>query len=212
MAIRVRRANVPALKSYQGYKRYLREDFAYGCVYCGVHENEAGGPRYFSVEHFRPKSLYRQLTTDYRNLLYACGICNSFKSNDWPSDDPLRDGKGYLDPCDHDYDKHFALDDDFFVAQTPVAEYMINRMHLNRVAMQKQRRVRRDDEALHTQFLMLFERSMAALDGLLAAEALPGAERRAMRRELEQLRQQYAQRVNAWEQRWQPRFGMDDYR
>lgn len=213
MALRVRRTNAPKQKNYQGYKRYLREDFRYICVYCEIHENENGGPRFFTVEHFRPKSRFPALRTDYANLLYACSVCNSFKGNDWPTDDPLGDGKGYLDPCEHDYDQHFTYSADFLVeGKTPVARYMIASMHLNRPMMQKIRQSRREEEELHQQFVELFERNLALLAAALQDAELPVGERRQLEHELERLRRQYERRHEAWNRRWQPLFGMDDYR
>lgn len=213
MAIRIRRTNPPQHKNYQGYKRYLRDDFEYSCVYCDIHENEHGGPRFFTVEHFRPKSRFPDLRTEYTNLLYACSVCNSYKSDDWPSDEPLRDGKGYLDPCQHDYAQHFSYGAGFLVeGLTPVARYMIARMHLNRPMMRKIRQNRHEEAELHQQFSELFERNLALLEAALADEELPAVERRALEKELERLRGQYERRRKAWERRWQPLFSMDDYR
>ena len=53
-----RRQIVPLLSAYQAYKQFLREDFQYRCVYCSIHENEYGGPRNVTVEHFRPKIIF----------------------------------------------------------------------------------------------------------------------------------------------------------
>src|SRR5262249_34904582 len=133
MAVLHRRSSVPMYVSYQQYKRYLREDFLYACVYCTVHENEFGGHRHFHVDHYRPKTLFPELLTVYSNLIYSCGVCNSFKLDDWPSDDPLTHGRGYIDPCEHDYQEHFREKGEGIVEGiSSAAIYMIERLHLNR--------------------------------------------------------------------------------
>lgn len=146
-----RRQSVPQFNAYQPYKQYLREDFQYCCVYCAIHENEYGGPRGFTVEHFRPKSIFAHLVNDYQNLLYGCNVCNPFKGNDWPSDNPLLDGVGYLDPCEHDYDDHFRLHEFEIEGLTRPAMYMIERLHLNRRQLIKLRQRRWDEERIHLQ-------------------------------------------------------------
>lgn len=212
MPLRIRRTNPPRHKSYQRYKPYLREDFAYACVYCSIHENEAGGPRFFSVEHFRPKSRFPQLLTEYTNLFYACSVCNSYKSDDWPSENPVDDGHGYLDPCLHDYDEHFAATDDHrLVGRSKVATYMIERLHLNRGLLRKIRRLRREDEELHHQFVELFERNIELIEANLRERSLGKKKRAEFERDLERLRRQYEQRLAAWARRWEPVFALEDY-
>lgn len=76
MAIIVRRENPPQFTDSSKYKRYLRRDFTYRCVYCTIHEREHGGYRSFHVEHFRPKSKFPLLSTTYTNLMYSCNFCN----------------------------------------------------------------------------------------------------------------------------------------
>jgi 5-methylcytosine-specific restriction endonuclease McrA len=212
MPLRTRRSNPPRYSTYQRYKGVLREDFSYRCVYCDIHENESGGPRYFSVEHFRPKKRFPELRTEYRNLLYACTVCNSYKSDDWPSETPLDDGRGYLDPTEHDYDDHFALsDDDLIVGLSAVGHYMIQRMRLNRKMLQKIRALRREEEQQHTRILSLLERSISAIDIVLEREQPTGKAGRALRRERDELRKQYEAQVVSWGRRWEPLFNLEDY-
>jgi len=132
MAIWKRRKAKKTFKDYKSYKPWLREDFRYACVYCTIHEGEFGGFHSFHVEHFRPKSRFPKLETEYTNLLYACWKCNSYKSEDWPSGYPLKSGKGYLDPCSHDYEKYFTINSDGVVmGNVGAAKYMIENLHLN---------------------------------------------------------------------------------
>jgi hypothetical protein len=65
---------------YQTYKPFLRDEFAFRCVYCLVRErwypNDADS---FGADHFVPKVLNPERATDYDNLVYACNRCNSSK-------------------------------------------------------------------------------------------------------------------------------------
>jgi uncharacterized protein (TIGR02646 family) len=158
MAIFVRRADIPRLDDFQQYKVYLRQDFQYVCVYCRVHENELGGPRIFAVEHFRPKKRFPELITNYTNLLYACAVCNSFKKEDWHDGDPLTCHKGYLNPCDYDYDEYFTRTADHKLEGTiAIAQYMIKRLRLNRRQLVKLRHLRAEDKQDFDDFMQLCE-------------------------------------------------------
>jgi hypothetical protein len=218
MTLLKRRQNPPHFDDYKQYKPYLREDFSYACVYCAVHENELGGPRIFGVEHFRPKNNpaqpeFRALVTVYYNLMYACSVCNSFKREDWPSDDPINEGKGYIDPCEHDYDDHFVQTSDFQVkGLSPVADYMIERLHLNRRQLQKLREIRKREEELHHKFMKLYQEVLSAIEVSLKDETLPDHARITlqMSREIFLIEQQSRQEL--WGSRWQPLFDLNDYR
>jgi len=212
MARLVRRSDVPRQQNYQRYKRYLRDDFFYACAYCAFHENEHGGPRFFTVEHYRPKSRFPALRNEYANLLYACSVCNSYKGNDWPADDPLAAGKGYIDPCAHDLDEHIGpAPDDRVAGLTPVGRYMVARLALNREQLRTIRRQRRQHAEVHQQYRETVERVMLLLELRLHAD-LAGRERREAEDELDQLRRQHEQIVADWERRWEPLYGLDDYR
>jgi hypothetical protein len=67
-------------KNYNEYKDWLRDEFAFRCVYCLERElwypsRHAG----FAVEHVLPRAAYPHLECAYDNLVYACARCNSFK-------------------------------------------------------------------------------------------------------------------------------------
>jgi len=70
-------------RGYADYERlrpWLRDEFAFRCVYCLLREQwviRAGG---FAVEHFLPISRSPDTSTDYDNLLYACTACNLAKA------------------------------------------------------------------------------------------------------------------------------------
>jgi uncharacterized protein (TIGR02646 family) len=53
------------------------------CCYCEREIPEKGHAK--SVEHFRPKSVYKGKRNDWQNLLLACAQCNGKKSNKFPT-------------------------------------------------------------------------------------------------------------------------------
>lgn len=83
-----------------------------------------GGQRNFQIDHFKPKSIYPLLISEYSNLVYCCSYVNREK---WEDDNP-----NYLDPCDVDYNLHFERDDKgYIVGKTPQGCYMVERLQLN---------------------------------------------------------------------------------
>lgn len=91
-------------RTYQSYKDWLRDDFTFRCVYCLSREMwYPDGHRSFGVDHFVPKSVDESLALNYDNLLYACGWCNSNKSDDMGL---------VLDPCEEPYGNHLEVDDE----------------------------------------------------------------------------------------------------
>jgi hypothetical protein len=136
MAIIIRREKPPKLNNYKKYKKYLRKDFNYKCVYCSIHEGDYGSYHNFVCEHFKPKSKieFRHLKNIYENLLYSCQTCNRFKANKWPSDTMISKEFFFLNPCDVDFEDHFDLDKKNFqlIPKSNAAEYMIEKIHLNR--------------------------------------------------------------------------------
>jgi hypothetical protein len=64
--------------NYGSYKDWLRDEFAFRCVYCL--EREQWYPDRsdsFSVDHVVPQSVDPARICDYDNLVYACTRCNS---------------------------------------------------------------------------------------------------------------------------------------
>jgi len=65
---------------YERFRPWLRDEFAFRCVYCLLREQwvvRSGG---FAVEHFLSVSRSPETATDYDNLLYACAACNLAKA------------------------------------------------------------------------------------------------------------------------------------
>lgn len=122
--------------SYRSYKPFLQEDFNGRCGYCDDLDIHCGGKDVFHIEHFRPHSRpeFEHLKHDYNNLVYACPYCNRAKSNDWPAGDSEQtvvDGRGYVDPCDVDYENHLTRQDDGrILPQTAVGSYMFEHLKL----------------------------------------------------------------------------------
>ncbi len=121
---------------YHSYKPFLQDDFNKRCGYCDDLDVHCGGKRGFHIDHFRPHSLpeFEHLKHDYSNLVYACPYCNRAKSNDWPagnSEQSVVDEKGYVDPCDTDFDNHLERSDDGRICpKTEVGNYMFTHLKL----------------------------------------------------------------------------------
>jgi len=126
----------PAKGSYSDWKPQLAKEAAEQCVYCCIHESKFGGMRNFHVEHLRPQSIFPDLTNTYENLFYACGVCNIYKSNDWPGDHSPGDFSkpAYPDPSAIDYGTFLSVDSStgFAISDTLTGKYLIERLHLNR--------------------------------------------------------------------------------
>lgn len=120
--------------SYRLYKPYLKIDFNSCCGYCGIHHVYFGSGNAFHIDHFAPKSLFRELENDYSNLVYSCPICNIAKSNHWVGNAPTENivgNKGFYDPCDIRYDNAFYRDyrgKIKYREEYSAAEYMYKKM------------------------------------------------------------------------------------
>jgi 5-methylcytosine-specific restriction endonuclease McrA len=66
---------------YASYRPWLRDEFAYRCIFCLLREQWGTVRGTFALDHFLPLSLHPELETTYDNLLYACVGCNSIKSD-----------------------------------------------------------------------------------------------------------------------------------
>src|SRR5439155_15211214 len=75
--------------AYQYYRPWLRDEFAFRCVYCLKRETWGQATFEFELDHFKPQSLDPQLKLDYLNLVYACRRCNAVK-RDQTVADPFR--------------------------------------------------------------------------------------------------------------------------
>jgi hypothetical protein len=76
----IRRHGPKGYVNYQSYKPFLRDEFAFRCVYCL--ERELWYPdraASFSADHVDPKAMNPVREQDYENLVYSCTRCNSRK-------------------------------------------------------------------------------------------------------------------------------------
>jgi uncharacterized protein (TIGR02646 family) len=132
-------AQVPTTGTYSQWKPQLAREAGDRCVYCCIPESKFGGSRNFHVEHYRPKSSFPKLTNEYGNLFYACGICNIFKSDDWPGDHQVGNyaAPAYPDPSLVNYNDFLSIDEPSGTveSQTFTGKYVIERLHLNRPQM-----------------------------------------------------------------------------
>lgn len=112
------------LTSHKGYKRHLKKDFHGRCGYTNSSHLWFGGSSNFHIDHFKPRSKYPHLATDYKNLVYSCSYVNIAKSDD---------DFDFLDPCDDDYNEHFYRDEKgniFAVKDSYRAVYMHAKLKL----------------------------------------------------------------------------------
>ena len=133
----------PSTGTYTDWKSNLAEEGMSQCVYCALPDARFGGERNFHVEHFKPKSKFQSLTNDFRNLFYACSICNSFKGNDWPAEPCTNQSiPAYVNPSEFDYNKIFSIENFRVTSNTISSSYMTERLYLNRPHLILERRIK----------------------------------------------------------------------
>jgi 5-methylcytosine-specific restriction endonuclease McrA len=134
---------------YSRYRVAIAEDCLRRCVYCDCHEDEIGGHESMEIDHFRPygRAEFVHLRDVPENLLHACGRCNSYKSDHWPSGDPDRsynDREGWIDPFHECRADFFEISEDGTLrALKAPAEYVIRLLRLNRELLRRLRQRRR---------------------------------------------------------------------
>ena len=110
------------------HKPDLREDFHSHCGYCGSYDGYRH--TWYEVDHFIPKSLLGGKISDveYSNLVYSCKFCNNKKLAKWPTEDisiPNANDKGFIDPCDKEYDSHlYRTSDGGIMWRTDLGKWM----------------------------------------------------------------------------------------
>ncbi len=76
---RVRRHGPQGYSDVDSYRPWLRDEFAFRCVYCLFREQWSCVVGTFDIDHFLPVSLHPEQERTYDNLLYACATCNAVK-------------------------------------------------------------------------------------------------------------------------------------
>lgn len=136
--------NMPISGHYPDWRNLLRREGYYQCVYCSIHESIFGGFRNYHIEHYKPKSIFPELEDDYKNLFYACGICNIFKSNDWPNE-PIDDFSNisYPNPSLTDYSILFQVNyiTGEVEGQFISSKYLVEKLFLNRPQLIQERKL-----------------------------------------------------------------------
>jgi hypothetical protein len=93
----VRRHGPQGYSKHGEYRNWLRDEFAFRCVYCLRRETWLTMPRDFEIDHIIPVSKRRDLKLHYDNLCYACGECNGTKlAQLLPSPDSIAYGQCML--------------------------------------------------------------------------------------------------------------------
>ncbi len=107
---------------YESYRPWLRDEFAFRCVYCLL--REAWGPLKgtSALDHFLPVAARPDLALEYDNLLYGCASCNLSKGSQ-QTPDPLA---VLLDP------DVLVTEDGEIQANTPAAGKLVEMLGLNR--------------------------------------------------------------------------------
>jgi hypothetical protein len=134
----------PRTGKYGDWKEILKKEGYDQCVYCSIHDSRLGGPRNFTVEHYKPKSKFSSLENDIKNLYYACCICNSFKGDDWPNnEDSSFDIIGYPNPSKIDYSELFEkiTENCKVKGKYAISKYIIIKLYLNRPQLLMDRRL-----------------------------------------------------------------------
>ncbi len=65
----------------ESFRPWLRDEFAFRCVYCLRRERWEPGQTFFAIDHWLASANSPTLTLDYPNLLYSCSVCNSIKGD-----------------------------------------------------------------------------------------------------------------------------------
>jgi 5-methylcytosine-specific restriction endonuclease McrA len=138
----VTRSTVPAGLRYAEYRPFLRRDFFYSCAYCTICESEATTIA-FTIDHYEPQSSRPDLTNEYSNLMYSCITCNVYKGDLAPPPKALASGVRHFRP-DHDArSDHFELNGVRLNPKSPIGEFSIETIELNRLKLRKLRDLRR---------------------------------------------------------------------
>jgi len=76
----IRRHGPQGYSRYRQYRNWLRDEFAFRCIYCLRRETWLTTRRDYQIDHFLPKSEHPDVERDYDNLVYACSECNGTKA------------------------------------------------------------------------------------------------------------------------------------
>lgn len=145
----------------------VRRRYRYACGYCGVTETTVGGE--LTLDHYRPRSAGG--SDEFDNLVYACMKCNQYKSDFWPDDDDLVQGRRLLQPGIDDVSVHLTEDESTGHLQglTPTGVFHILVLRLNRPQLVAHRLARRLQRVLDEK-IRLLEQQNVELERTIAAQ------------------------------------------
>jgi hypothetical protein len=117
----------------------------------------------FTIDHYEPKEVRKDLIADYSNLLWACDTCNIHKGPYSPTPKERDAGLRFFRPdLDNSFD-HFTLTGLRVASLTKVGEFTIELLYLNRHYLLEVRRLRQE----------LFEASEDIQIGIRALSRVP---------------------------------------
>lgn len=183
----VRRAEVPRYTRYQRYKPILREDFVYRCAYCQTHERVFGELRHMTIDHLRPKEMFPRLRTEYANLYYCCAACNTYKGEQWPSDEEVAAGDRFVDVCQDEWGDHLQVVDGVVTGTTAPGRFTADALVFDRPELTGRNREAAASEAKCRRELQLIQEIRSSLPRADAAE----------HRRLDELERDATERLNA---------------
>jgi hypothetical protein len=117
-----RRPGPRGYADYESYRPWLRDEFAFRCVYCLIREVWGPFKGVYALDHFLPVASRPDLALDSDNLLYGCVSCNLSKGR-LETPDPL---SCLLDPVVQ------VSEEGTIHASTPPARKLIDLLGLNR--------------------------------------------------------------------------------
>ncbi len=86
--LHARRHGPRGYADYESYRPWLRDEFAFRCVYCLIREMWGPFKGVYALDHFLPVAARPDLAREYDNLLYVCMTCNLSKGS-LETPDPL---------------------------------------------------------------------------------------------------------------------------
>jgi hypothetical protein len=146
-----RRHGPRGYRDYESYRPWLRDEFAFRCVYCLLRESWGSLKGLSALDHFAPTASRPDLALDYDNLLYGCISCNLCKAK-----------LSTPDPLSALLDKDVRVSDDGEIhAATSDAGRLIDLLALNRPRLREFRELwirivrlaARHDAGLHRQLM-----------------------------------------------------------